>query len=225
MTEPDQLAAGAVAAPSAGPPGTPRPRALSVRLLDPGPRPLEVLGLLSGMGCPPDLAADYVGASAQGTRPEVLVGASTPDATQLAEALRKVGATVSVEPTIEASVLQSAEQPVFPSKRLEVGLVERYLAAYNGGNQVGLVRCLSATAVLSDATGQVLVEGADAIGRRMAEIFERYPGRRVTVLGRLVAGPWVLDHHSTSFGNGASEETVLCLRVGSGLIERLVLLT
>ena len=45
------------------------------------------------------------------------------------------------------------------------------------------------------------------------------------VVGRQVAGPWVLDHHRTSYDGGASEETVLCFRVDDGRIDRLVLLT
>ncbi len=85
--------------------------------------------------------------------------------------------------------------------------------------------CLSPAAVLSDATGRVLVEGAQAIGRRMTEVFAHYPDGRATVMGRQVAGPWVLDHHDTTYGGGANEETVLCFRVADGLIDRLVLLT
>ncbi len=103
--------------------------------------------------------------------------------------------------------------------------MERYIAAYNDGNEAQLVGCLSPTAVLADATGRVLVEGADAIGRRMADVFAHYPDGRVTVIGRQIAGPWVLDHHSTTYGGGASEETVLCFRVDGALIDRLVLLT
>ena len=50
----------------------------------------------------------------------------------------------------------------------------------------------------------------------MAEVFAHYPDGRVTVIGRQVAGPWVLDHHRTTYGGGASEETVLCFRVDDG---------
>jgi hypothetical protein len=58
----------------------------------------------------------------------------------------------------------------------------------------------------------------------MGDVFERYPDRQITVLGRLIARPWVLDHHRTTFGGGQSEETVLCFRVEGDLIERVVLL-
>jgi hypothetical protein len=198
-------------------------------LVDIGPRSLDVLGALSLMGCPAELAADYVEASVRGGRPEVLIGAAPLDAERVAGALRKAGATVSVEAAAEAKqgspILLSDGRPASVSKRREVDTVERYLAAYNAGDAGRLVECLSATAVLSDATGAVIVEGADAIGRRMADIFGHYPDRAVTVLGRLIAAPWVLDHHRTSFGGGATEETVLCFRVVGGLIERLVLLT
>lgn len=206
-------------------------QSLTVRLVAPGHRPVAVLDVLAGMGCPPNLAAEYVGASVEGSQPEVLSGASSGDANQVAEALRKAGATVSVGPSDGPSVILSnpppavtAEKPL-PGERLrEVDVVERYLAAYDAGDKGRLVLCLSATAVLSDATGAVLVQGAEGIGRRMAEIFGHYPDRRVTVMGRQVAGPWVIDHHLTTFSGGSSEETVMCYRVEGGLIERLVLL-
>jgi hypothetical protein len=213
---------------------------VSVRLVDPGPQPLDVLGVLTRMGCPSDLAADYVGAAAGGSQPEVLVGARALDGARVAEALRAAGAAVSVGPT----GIPPSEAPPGPSSQplgeryvgpapqrqaarpdpLEVDTVERYIAAYNAGDQAALMQCLSATAVLSDATGQVLVHGAQGIGRRMGDVFEHYPDRQITVLGRLIARPWVLDHHRTTFGGGSSEETVLCFRVEGSLIERLVLL-
>lgn len=220
---------------------------VSVRLVDPGPHPLEVVDVLTGMGCPPELAADYVAASAGGAQTEVLVGARPADAARLGEALRVVGATVSVVPLDEVAN-KSGEPSLHPHRQplpeprdhrqvtsaiqwqpshsnpLEVDTVERYIAAYNHGDCTALVQCLSATAVLSDATGQVLVHGAQGIGRRMADVFEHYPDRQITVLGRLIARPWVLDNHRTTFGAGKSEETVMCFRVEGDLIVRLVLL-
>src|ERR1700722_15758646 len=88
------------------------PSPLSVRLVDIGPRSLDVLGALALMGCPAGLAADYVEASVRGGRPEVLVGAAPPDAEQVAGTLRKAGATVSVEPAAEAR----HESPIFLSE-------------------------------------------------------------------------------------------------------------
>jgi hypothetical protein len=238
----------AVASPVDGEGGTSGADQVGVRLVDPGAQPLDVLGALTRMGCPSDLAADYVRASAAGSQPEVLVGARALDAARVAEALRAAGAAVSVAPLASASSelppapwvepprLASSEPPSdrnvtsapqWRSPRtnlLEVDTIERYIAAYNRGDRAALLQCLSATAVLSDATGQVLVHGAQAIGRRMADVFEHYPDRQVTVLGRLIARPWVLDHHRTSFGDGRSEQTVLCFRVEGDLIERLVLL-
>jgi hypothetical protein len=227
---------------------------VSLRLVDPGPQPLEVFDVLTRMGCPSQLAADYVGVAAGDSQPEVLVGARAADAARVAEALRAAGAAVSVGPSTTPAPRSSGpaaeasdEVPArasgqsqagphrahrsaatfdgrrAPSGLLEVDTVERYIAAYNTADRAGLVSCLSATAVLSDATGQVLVHGAQAIGRRMADVFEHYPDRQVTVLGRLIARPWVLDHQRTIFG-GSSEETVLCFRVEGGLIERLVVL-
>ena len=193
---------------------------VTVSLIDPGPQPLDVLAVFTAMGCAGDLAADYVGASVQGSRPQVLVGATAKDASRVAEALRHAGATVSLEPSV---LTPPAPRPL-RSRLPDVEVVERYLAAYNAGDKDLLVRCLSATAVLSDATGLVLVQGAEAIGERMAQIFRHYPDRKVTVLGRLVAGPWVVEHHNTSFNAGATEETTLCFLVAGGLIERLVLL-
>jgi hypothetical protein len=219
---------------------------VSVRLVDPGDQPLEVLGALFKMGCPTELAYGYLEAAVLGHEPEVLVGAEAPAAGQLAEALRTSGAKVAVEPPLEAPAgapsapgpgplpepssgpltIVLSDGPAQPSSpQPEVEAVERYIAAYNAGNEPQLVSCFSPTAVLSDATGRVLVEGAAAIGRRMAEVFAHYPDGRITVIGRQVAGPWVLDHHSTTYGRGASEETVLCLRVDGGLVDRLVLLT
>jgi hypothetical protein len=220
---------------------------VSVRIVEPGPQPLEVLNALTRMGCPSELAADYVGASAAGSRPEVLIGARALDAARVADALRAAGALTSVEPlgpdpaelrrVLSAEPRQSPSEPPIswngsaapqrhPARAnlLEVDTVERYVAAYNAGDQAALVQCLSATAVLSDATGQVLVHGARGIAQRMGDVFEHYPDRQITVLGRLIARPWVLDHHRTSFGGGQSEETVLCFRVEGDLIERLVLL-
>lgn len=245
---------------------------VSVRLVDPGQQPLEVLGVLFKMGCPAELAYDYLEAAVLGQHPEVLVGADAPAASQLADALRTSGALVEVEPPLEPpvdagpvevptvvplaghspgsgvdptgptssrpapepspgepsepKVIVLSGGPSSPSMpQLIIETVERYIASYNAGNEPQLVDCLSATAVLSDATGRVLVEGAPAIGRRMAEVFTHYPDGRITVVGRQVAGPWVLDHHRTSYGGGASEETVLCFRVDDGRIDRLVLLT
>jgi hypothetical protein len=219
-----------------------------VRLVDPGPRPLDLVGVLTQMGCPSELAAEYVGASAGGNQPEVLVGARALDGARVAEALRAAGANVSVstvgvsprdrqrdasadprhppssEPPDDPHVSSAPQRHAPGSSLLEVDTVERYIAAYNAGDRAALVQCLSATAVLSDATGQVLIHGAQAIGRRMADVFEHYPDRQITVLGRLIARPWVLDHHRTGYGSGQSEETVLCFRVEGNLIERLVLL-
>jgi hypothetical protein len=244
MTEPGA----AVARPVDGGGSESMAHEVSVRLVDPGPHPIEVVEVLTGMGCPPELAADYVGASAGGGQSDVLVGARPVDASRLAEALRVVGATVSVVLLDGASNQSLGEPSVHPQRQplseprggrqvpsaiqwqpahsnlLEVDTVERYITAYNHGDRTALVQCLSATAVLSDATGQVLVHGAQGIGRRMADVFEHYPDRQITVLGRLIARPWVLDNHRTAFGGGKSEETVLCFRVEGDLIERLVLL-
>jgi hypothetical protein len=236
------------------------PGQVKLLLTDPGPQPLDVLSALTQMGCPPELATDYLGAAAAGKHPEVLVGASSSDAAKVAETLRAAGAAVSLGGLAEAPAAAAPQRSRFaragvgatgsavaapagasapaPERHntsvpgwqpaavgtLEVDIVERYVAAYNAGDRASLVRCLSATAVLSDATGQVLVHGAQAIGRRMADVFEHYPDRQVTVLGRLIAKPWVLDHHRTTFDGGQSEETVLCFRVELGFIERLVLL-
>jgi hypothetical protein len=205
-------------------------------LVDAGPQPLDVLGVFAQLGCPSDLASEYVGASVEGSRPEVLRGASFADADRLAVALREVGANVAVEPAANSEGVlgsePSPEQPGGPFSRLTVSTklspveaVERYLSAYNDGDERLLVGCLSAAAVLSDASGRVLVQGAEAIGRRMADIFRHYPDRKVTVQARLVAGSWVLEHHRTIFGGGSSEETIMCFRLGNGTIERIVLLT
>ncbi len=238
----------AVASPVDGAGGASVADQVSVRLVDPGLQPLEVVGVLTEMGCPSELAAEYVGASAGGSEPEVLVGARALDGARVAEALRAAGATVSVAPAGVGPTERLRDASVDPRRRpsfeppedryvasapqwhasgsnlLEVDTVERYIAAYNAGDRAALVQCLSATAVLSDATGQVLIHGAQAIGRRMADVFEHYPDRQITVLGRLIARPWVLDHHRTAYGGGKSEETVLCFRVEGNLIERLVLL-
>jgi hypothetical protein len=236
-----------VASPVDGEGGASVAEEVNVRLADPGPQPLEVLAVLTRMGCPSELAAYYIGASAGDSQPEVLVGARALDAARVVEALRAAGAAVSVgpsgtspserphnpspEPRLRSSAeplgdrhVASAPQWQAPrSNLLEVDTVERYIAAYNASDGAGLVQCLSATAVLSDATGQVLVQGGQAIGLRMADVFAHYPDRQITVLGRLIARPWVLDHHRTTFG-GRSEETVLCFRVEGNLIERIVLL-
>jgi hypothetical protein len=214
----------------------------SVVLVDAGPQPLDVLGVFAQLGCPPDLASDYVSASVAGGRPEVLKGASAADADRLAVALLTVGADVLVEPSDSgdqgAGVEPSPGQPGGPSSRLTAGarppagvevapveVVERYLSAYNEGDERRLVGCLSASAVLSDASGRVLVQGAEAIGRRMVDIFRYYPERKVAVQSRVVAGTWVLEHHNTTFGAGSHEETVMCFRVDNGTIGRIVLLT
>jgi hypothetical protein len=241
----DAPTVGTIVGPGAEPPVGSVDSTVNVRLVDPGPHPLEVLAVLSNMGCPKDLATEYVEASVLGQQPEVLVAAGGPDAARLAEALQAAGGTVSVEapgdrvgapstatagdvPAILSTGTADVPSPVSrtsQSRLPAVDVVERYLNAYNAGDQTLLVRCLSPSAVLSDATGVVLVQGADEIAQRMAQIFRLYPDRRVTVLGRLIAGPWVLDHQRTTFGGGSTEETVLCLRVDDGLIARLVLLT
>jgi hypothetical protein len=210
--------------------GNPGPY-FSVRLKEVGPEPVELLDVLCRMGCPEDLAADYLGAAADGDQPQVLVGATVVDAERVAESLRQAGAIVWTEPY----ATEHDEGPERPGGSLPglarnaglspVEVVERYLVAYNAGDQAGLMECLSATAVLADATGRVLIQGSEGIGRRMGEIFHHYPDRRVTVLGRMVAGSWVLEHHRTAFGASATEETIMCFRVDGASIARLVLLT
>ena len=64
---------------------------VNVRLVDPGQQPLELLGALFQMGCPAELAYDYLEAAVLGNEPEVLVGAETTAAIQLAETLRNRG--------------------------------------------------------------------------------------------------------------------------------------
>lgn len=195
-----------------------------VYMSDPGQYPVEVVGVLTQLGCPTELAAEYVAAATDGCRPEVLDGVGTVDAHRVSEALRRAGATVSVEPSGGPHVSVVGTGPPPGPDLLEVATVERYIDAYNNGDRSRLVSCLSPSAVLSDATGQVLIQGPEAIGRRLADIFAHYPDRRVVVLGRLVSGPWVIDHQRTTYGGGASEDTVLCTLVHNGLIERLVLL-
>jgi hypothetical protein len=197
---------------------------VTMRLVSTGPRPVEVADVLTQMGCPAELAADFVGASLHGDRPAVLLGATAAEAARVADALRQTGATVGLEVAPPPPAGHPSPPPGLSPALPEVDVVERYLAAYDAGDEAALVVCLTTTAVLSDASGAVVVRGGAAIGRRMAQIFAYYPDRKVAVLGRLIAGPWVIDRHRTSFG-GASEDTVFCFRVEGGLIARLVVLT
>jgi len=238
------------------------PDVRTVRLVEAGPRPLDVVSALAELGCPPQLAADYVGAAIKGGVPDVVVGVSAFEAEKVVDALRKAGAIPSVAPpsaiiptpsvTAAAPLAPKpvaaeahsavAPRPTLPKppaapvaprtgqragreKIAQVEVVERYLAAYNVGDLGRLVSCLSAAVVLSDATGRILVEGADAVAGRIAQVFERYPDLQVTVLGRSTAGQWVIDHQLTTYAGGVIEETTLCYRVEGNLVERLVLLT
>jgi len=99
---------------------------------------------------------------------------------------------------------------------------------FNARNLEGFLRCYSSDAVLTDGTGNIMMQGRDAIRGFYAKLFADSPNLHVEIPSRVHVGSWVIDEeHVTGFnfeGFPPEMHAAVIYHVQNGEIVRAMLL-
>src|SRR6476620_2829570 len=101
--------------------------------------------------------------------------------------------------------------------------VQAQLDAYNARDIDAFVEAYAEAVVISDASGQILMAGHEAMREQYGALFESSPDLRAEILGRLAAGAWTVDHERVSRGD-ETREVIVGYEVSDGLISRVLML-
>ena len=105
-------------------------------------------------------------------------------------------------------------------------LVARQADAFNAHDLDAFVACYADDVVVTDGTGAVQMQGAEAVRAQYGAWFEQMGDMQVVVRHRSERGEWVIDdEHMTSDSVGLGIEAFVAYHVRDGLIDRVVLLT
>lgn len=101
--------------------------------------------------------------------------------------------------------------------------VVRQFDAYNAHLLDEFVRCFAPTIRLTHSDGSVRAEGHDQL-RAVYEPVFAIPGRRATILDRIVVGHRVVDHERVDDDSGRSFEAIVTYRLEHGEIVEMTVL-
>jgi hypothetical protein len=85
---------------------------------------------------------------------------------------------------------------------MSTDVVDRQLEAYNAHDLESFLACYSLNVTIRDGDGRTLIAGADAVRREYAVWFAAHPDVHADVVGRLVAGRWVVDQERVTTTDG-----------------------
>ena len=98
-------------------------------------------------------------------------------------------------------------------------VVERVLAALNGGDIDAFVSCYGLEATIEDGYDRVVARGHAELRARYAPMFEATPGLRIEKVSRTGAGAFVVQEERVT-GRGEPEHHVAVYLVENDLIAR-----
>ena len=101
--------------------------------------------------------------------------------------------------------------------------VVRQFDAYNAHRLDDFVQCFAATIRLTRSDGSVRAEGHHQL-RAVYEPVFAIPGRRATILNRIVVGHRVVDHERVDDDGGNSFEAIVSYRMADGEIVEMTVL-
>jgi putative hydrolase of HD superfamily len=98
-------------------------------------------------------------------------------------------------------------------------VVDRVLAALNGGDVEAFVSCYSPTATVENGYDKVVARGHDELRARYGPAFESAPDLRVEAISRIDVGSFVVQEERVT-GRGDPERHVAVYLIVDGLIAR-----
>ena len=107
---------------------------------------------------------------------------------------------------------------------MSTDVVDRQLEAYNAHDLESFLACYSLHVTIRDGDGRTLMAGTDAVRREYADWFAAHPDVHAEVVGRLVAGGWVVDEERITTTDG-DMSALVGYHVADGAIEAVVLLS
>jgi uncharacterized protein (TIGR02246 family) len=106
-------------------------------------------------------------------------------------------------------------------------VVDSQLDAYAARDLERFVACYAPGVVITDAAGQVVAEGHDAMRTMYRELFDNSPELAARVANRIVVGNFVADHEEIEGfnmpGSPTSIQAIAIYQVADGKIGRLAL--
>jgi hypothetical protein len=111
--------------------------------------------------------------------------------------------------------------PTDPLGRIAAATVDRQVAAYNAHDLDGFLATYADSVAVQHLGDTVVAKGKPALRQSTSEWFTRAPKARTQVLGRVVMGPFVVDHERiTGTPEGQPMEVVGIFEVRDSLIRR-----
>jgi hypothetical protein len=105
-------------------------------------------------------------------------------------------------------------------------VVGRQVAAYNDHDLEAFLACYAADVLITSGTGQILLEGIDAVRQRYGTWFHDMPDLRAEIVGRLSRGSWVVDDERASAPSAGLEvQALVAYHVRGNVIDRVALMT
>ncbi len=130
----------------------------------------------------------------------------------------KTARPVAVEPTTAAPRALPISDPL---GRAAAATVDRQLAAYNAQDLEGFLATYADSVAVQNLGDTVAVEGKEALRRSTREWFARAPKARSESIGRMVMGPFVVDHERlTGAPEGSPVDVIGIFEVRDSLIWR-----
>ena len=106
-------------------------------------------------------------------------------------------------------------------------VVDAQLDAYNARDLERFVDCYAPSAVITNASGEVMAEGHDGLRLMYGGLFANSPQLDARILNRIVVGDFVTDHEAVEGfnlpGSPTSFEAIAAYQVNHGTISRVAL--
>jgi hypothetical protein len=104
-------------------------------------------------------------------------------------------------------------------------VVGRQVDAYNTHDLEAFVACYAVDVVVMSGTGQVMLEGSDALRQQYGQWFRDMPDLHAAVLGRVAHGSWVVDdERAASPSLGLEMGGLIAYRIQGDVIDRVVMM-
>ena len=104
--------------------------------------------------------------------------------------------------------------------------VERQVDAYNRRDLDAFLACYTATTVIEDAMGNVVMRNRNAMRAAYSELFRASPNLHAQIATRIRVGDYVIDEEWVTGRRGSTQETrvVVIYHVANNLIDHVRLI-
>jgi hypothetical protein len=104
-------------------------------------------------------------------------------------------------------------------------VVIRQVDAYNAHELEAFVACYADDVVVMSGTGQVMLDGSDALREQYGQWFPDMPDLHADVLGRVTHGSWVVDEERAAAPSlGFEMGGLIAYRIRGDVIDRVVMM-